>query len=340
MRVCIVPEYPMSLMTGGLQVQAVRTFEALSNVDSEITAELFDWSKTKTLADVYHFVGLPRYLSRITELVRQADRPYVVTLLFGSNRERLNLWTAATRQFINSQVLRRRERFNAVAHAARIIAITEADAEAATVIYGVRRNRIDVIPNGVAKEFFESTPELWRKRFGPQPFVLCVGAIQQRKGQLLLAETCNELQLPLVLLGPVLPGETSYAKKVEEKMKQNEKFGGQWLRSLSNNDLLLHSAYAACRVFALFSASETQPLSVMEAMASAKPVLLLRAPYTDDQLFRDVPMVGTPNVDAAATALKSVWNSGRAIQLASDYTWPAVAERLGAIYNSLTANVQ
>jgi glycosyltransferase involved in cell wall biosynthesis len=333
MRVCIVPEYPMSLMTGGLQVQAVETRKALSSLGGGMTAELFDWSKTETPCDLYHFIGLPYHLSPIAELVNEAGRATVITMLFGGVRDRVQLRMAAARRVLSSRVLRKRGRDRAIARAKAIITITEADAEAAHIIYGVERSRIKVIPHGIAEGYFRCTTEAWHKAYGDRKFVLCVGAVQQRKNQLLLVHVCNRLKLPLVLVGPVLPGQSEYGQRVGEAMRQNEPLGGRWLQHLRNEDELLQSAYAACRAFALLSSDETQPISVMQAMAARKPILLLKASYAEDKLFRELPQAPSCGLQTVADALKQVWENGRAPGFPPENTWGSVARQLQTIYN-------
>jgi glycosyltransferase involved in cell wall biosynthesis len=325
----------MSLMTGGLQVQAVETCKALSSLGGGMTAELFDWSKTETLCDLYHFVSFPPHLYRISELVRQAGRPYVITMLFGSSGNQLDLRISAGRRLITSKLLGKKGRDDAISGAASVVTITQADATAAQIIFGVDKTKIAVIPNGVPEDFFKCTPEAWRKTYGNGPFVLCVGAVQPRKNQLLLVQACNHLRLPLVLLGPILPGQTEYAQRLDDAMRQNEPLGGRWLKNLRNEDALLLSAYAACRVFALISAQETQPLSVMQAMAARKPILLLAAPYATDALFRDLPQASSSSLQSVADALKQVWERERATELSPDYTWGSVARRLQTVYEQV-----
>jgi glycosyltransferase involved in cell wall biosynthesis len=333
MRVCIVPEYPMSLMTGGLQVQAVETCKALSSLGGGMTAELFDWSKTETPCDLYHFIGFPDHLHRIAELVNEAGRATVLTMLFGGTRDRVQMRIAAARRAFSSRVLRKRGRDRAIARAKSIITITESDAEAAHIVFGVERTRITVVPHGIADGYFRCTTDAWHKAYGDSAFVLCVGAVQPRKNQLLLAQVCNDLRLPLVLIGPTLPGQSEYAHRVGESMRRNESFGGQWLQHLRNDDEILQSAYAACRVFALLSTEETQPISVMQAMAARRPVLLLKASYADDNLFRDLPQAASCDVQIVADSLKQVWDRQQAADLPPDYSWRSVARRLQTIYN-------
>jgi glycosyltransferase involved in cell wall biosynthesis len=332
MRICIIPEYPASLMTGGLQVQAEQTFRALATLGHGLEAELFNWSDHRPLADLYHFIGFPPHLERVTELLRKAGRPYLITLLFGGNHRPVRLGLARLRRWGKSRVLRRRAREDAILGARALVVITGADARAAQFIYGLKPGRVHVVHNGVSDSFFHATAEEWRREHGSDPFVLSAGAIQPRKGQCLLAEACNRLRRPLVLLGPILPGESAYASEVEAAMKRNAGFGGRWLRHLRNEDALLASAFAACRVFALLSSSETQPLSVMQAMAARRPILLRRAGYTDDPLFRSLPITNAANVETVAADLQQVWDKMPLSSLGSEYTWDTVARRLREIY--------
>lgn len=323
----------MSLMTGGLQVQAVETCKALAALGGGMTAELFDWSKTESPCELYHFMGLPDHLVRIAELVNETGRASVITMLFGGLPDGVQMRMAAARRALRSRVLNERGRDRVIAAAKSIITITDADAEAAHIIFGVERNRIKVVPNGIADAYFHCTADAWHKAYGAGAFVLCVGAVQQRKNQLLLAQVCNDLKLPLVLLGPVLPGQTEYAQRVGQAIRQNEPLGGRWLQHLRNEDELLQSAYAACRIFALLSTDETQPLSIMEAMAARKPVLLLKASYTQDRLFRELPQAPSCGLQIVADSLKQVWEHGQARELSSDNTWTSVARRLQTIYS-------
>lgn len=322
-------------MTGGLQVQANETFQALSRLGEGISAARFNWSEREPLADVYHFIGFPPHLHRIAELIYQAGRPYVITLLLGSTHKPIRLCLASARHFIKVHIVRQRQSRDAIMRAAAVVTITEADAVAARTIYGLEKSRIHIVPNGVNEGFFGHSPSLWQEKFGAKPFVLCVGAIQKRKNQLLLLEACNHLRLPAVLLGPLLPGETHYTQRVAAAAKQNEAFGGHWLRSLHSDDPLLLSAFAACQLFCLLSASETQPLSVLQAMAARKPVLLLRAPYVRDPLFCNLPAVGSPALESVIAALRDAWAHGKPTELSSDFTWLEVAHRVRRIYETV-----
>lgn len=331
MRVCIVPEYPASLMTGGLQVQAEETCAALAGLPG-VEAELFNWSERRALPDLYHFIGLPEHMNRITELVRQAGRPYFCTLLFGGSTDPMRLRMAGLRHRLKAGVLRQGARRRAVHGAARVITITPGDALAAQTIYGLEPARVTVVPNGVADGFFAAPTEPWRSQHGEQAFILCVGAVQRRKQQLLLLKAANAARLPVVLIGPVLPGEEAYGAEVAAEVRENAPLGGRWLQGLNAADPLLVSAYGACRLFVLLSREETQPLSVLQAMAARKPVLVGAAGYLADEPFRGLPAVAAGSVDEVTAALRRAWEEARPTSLERGYSWRAVAEQLRELY--------
>ena len=331
MRVCIVPEYPANLMTGGLQVQAEETCAALARLEG-VEAELFNWSERRPLPDLYHFIGLPDHMNRIAELVRAAGRPYLCTLLFGGSPGRLRLRLAALRHFLKANVARQAARQRAIHGAAHVITITPGDALAARTIYELAAARVSVVPHGVADVFFDTPREPWRSQHGDQPFILCVGAVQARKNQVLLLHAANAARLPVVLIGPVLPGERAYGEEVAAAARENAALGGRWIPGLAAADPLLVSAYGACRLFALLSREETQPISVLQAMAARKPVLLGTAGYLADEPFRGLAAVATGRVERVAAGLRCAWDEARPTSLSRSFSWRAVAEQLRALY--------
>ena len=333
LRVCIVPEYPLNLMAGGLQVQAVETCEAVSSLGGDIQCELFDWSSRQPPADVYHFIGLPAHMTRLAELVAASGRPWLVTLLLGAPAPGA-VKLAAARSWLKTALVRGPSLRKTLKAAARVITITAAEAQAASRICGLDPERLAVVPHGVGAAFYQRDPRAWQSVHGSEPFVLCVGAVQPRKNQLLLAQAANALRLPLVLIGPELPENRGYAELVAAEMKRNEPFGGRWIRGLDRNDPLLVAAHHACRVFALLSTAETQPISVLQAMAAARPVVLLQAGYTSQSPFNHLNCAADATPTVVQAALGRAWNEVSAVRLSEDYAWPKVAAQLRSLYQT------
>src|SRR4030095_4358743 len=327
-RVCIVPEYPLSFMSGGTLVQAIETRKALAKYVPGMEFELFNWSETRIAADLYHFIGLPKYLVGICSLVAQMPRPYVLPLLMGSHDATgWSVRVAGWRRRISSCLGRSREHQRAIEQASTIIALTPNDADAIAGVFSIPRSHIQIVPVAVSDFYFEAKPDLWRDQYGSEPFVLCVGTIQKRKNQLLLVKLCNQLQLPLVIVGSPLPGQDAYAEQVRVAMLENQKLGGRWLHC---DDALLASAYAACKVFVLLSSGETQPASVLQAMALQKPVLLGNASYASAKPFEHLPRVDLGRESDVKQALQQTWNEAPPTSLTNEFTWREVCRRLAS----------
>lgn len=334
MRVCIVPEYPESLMTGGVQVQARETCRALVKVG--VDAEMFVWSGSRPLASIYHFIGFPQHLACVADLMREGGKPYVCTILAGSVRNPWRIRVARGMFAISKRMFRaRRQYYHALAHASAVIAITPADRAVLRQVYRVPNDRLFVVPNGVSEPFRVALPTPWQQVHGEAPFVLCVGAVQPRKNQLLLLRICNELKIPMVLLGAILPGEAIYARQVAEAAKVNAEFGGKWVQHLQQDDPLLPSAFAACKAFILLSRSETQPLSVLQAMAARRPILLAQASYTSEYPFDGLVQTGCSNHARLREAVRRVWSAGQATELPPEFSWDNVATSLWGIYTQI-----
>jgi glycosyltransferase involved in cell wall biosynthesis len=125
-----------------------------------------------------------------------------------------------------------------------------------------------LIHNGVPDVFGgDVDPVLFRERHGLSKYVLCVGRIEYRKNQALLAKAMECLDIPLVLIGDV--GDAGYLDHV--KM-----LAGPNLHHFARIDdkEVLASAYAGASVFVLPSWSEGAPLAALEAGLTGVPLVL------------------------------------------------------------------
>lgn len=319
-----------------MQVQAEEIHRAL--LARGVNAEMFDWT-AKMPADIYHFVGLPTYLSTVVQLVWHAGKPYVCTVMSDGMHHPLRRMKARVKFAIERRMRDGSGYEGALRHASAIIAITPRGALGLDRLYGLPPERVLVINHGIDARFTTAKPDQWRKTFGTTPFILCVGAIQKRKNQLLLAEACNRIKLPLVLLGPVHRGELAYGRDVTLAMSINaERFGGLWLQDLDNDNPLLVSAFAACRMLTLLSAHETQPLSVLQAMAMRKPILLGDAEYCNNIPFKGITRVAIHRHEQVEAGLQETWDHGTPSVLPSGFIWEAVASTLQELYERILAS--
>ncbi|WP_315385743.1 glycosyltransferase [Microvirgula aerodenitrificans] len=133
---------------------------------------------------------------------------------------------------------------------------------------GARTDRGTLIRNGVSDAFAGAgDPELFRGQHGLGDYVLCVGRVEFRKNQALLAMAMRDLDVPLVLIGDV--GDPGYLDHVRM-------LGGSNLYHFTRIDdkALLASAYAGAAVFVLPSWCEGAPLAALEAGLTGVPLVL------------------------------------------------------------------
>ena len=78
------------------------------------------------------------------------------------------------------------------------------------------------------------------------------------ENQLKLVLACNQIGIPVFLVGGVLLGEEAYAANVEKLVRDYS--GASWIKHLPPDSPELVSAYRSILIFALPSFNETQPI--------------------------------------------------------------------------------
>jgi glycosyltransferase involved in cell wall biosynthesis len=214
----------------------------------------------------------------------------------------------------------------------RILPSSNAEARQLTALFGVDRERVRVVPNGVLASFHWASPSRFRGRFGNDDFVLFVGRIEPRKNPLGLIRAVRALGLRLVIIGAAPPGCQSY----HERCKAEGGDRVRWLQQRDHHDPLLASAYAAARVFALPSWFETPGLAALEASLAGAAVVI--TPYgSTREYFGDRVVYTRPDrVTEISRAISWCWSQGPdsrlAEHVASNFLWPQVAKQTAEVY--------
>jgi glycosyltransferase involved in cell wall biosynthesis len=202
-------------------------------------------------------------------------------------------------------------------------------------LFGVDRRRVIIVPNGVSSSMGESRPELFRRHFGDQPFVLTVGRIEPRKNTLGLIRAVRALGRKLVVIGQAPPRFGDYARECSAAGSDCV----SWLGQLDHDDPMLASAYAAARVLALPSWFETPGLAALEAGLAGCPVVVTPYGSTRDY-FGDLVEYARPHrVDEIAQAVQTCWERGSDSRLArliaTRYLWINAAEKTAEVYDQV-----
>jgi len=290
-------------------------------------------------ADVVHLMGHWNWLNvRCAAEARRLRKPYVVCPagelpLFGRSR--------GLKRVFNLVVGRR-----VVQRAALHIAVTESE-RAQFEPYGVVRDSVVVMPNGICDSAFRSTDTAafrLRHGLGDRPFVLFMGRMNPIKGPDLLLDAFLSAadrfpDIDLVFAGP----DGGLADDLRRRAAEHVAGGRvRFLGYLSGEEK--SQAYHAAELLVVPSRSEAMSIVALEAGICGKPVLM-----TDRCGFDEVAEVGggcivRADVAGIAAGLVSLLNDRRALPnlgrrlstfVAEHYAWARLATRYIELYRRL-----
>lgn len=212
---------------------------------------------------------------------------------------------------------------------------SRAEASQLVRLFAIDPARVRVIPNGVEPRFAAATPDLWRSRYGDEPFVLYTGRIEPRKNVLGQVKACRAAGLPLTLIGDAPAGLESYARACRAEGGA----GVRWLPAVSHDSAILASAYASARVLTLATWFETPGLSALEG-ASAGASLVVTPYGSAREYFGDLAVYARPDRPAeVVAALQRAWRDGPDPGLASHvggrFSWSEVARQTAGVYDEV-----
>lgn len=158
-----------------------------------------------------------------------------------------------------------------------LISVSQSTKRDAVNSYGVSQERIKVVHEGIFSERFVTEREGWmvRERYelGESPVILYVGRHCARKRLELLVYATHALRrvyddVKLIIVGR----RTEYTDRLSG-IVSDLRIGDSVIFTGYVTEEELPRYYAACDVFALTSQQESLGLTVLEAMASGKPVV-------------------------------------------------------------------
>ncbi|MCH2570079.1 MAG: glycosyltransferase [Planctomycetes bacterium] len=330
---------------GGGEVQLVKT--ALYLRRCGIRAKLFNpWKDKLKDADVLHLFGtLPEHSS----LVNQAREAGVTTMLStiawydvgsvwhlgGTRTQSLfqvgKFLLRATCPTIPSW---RRRLYHQVDC---LLPNSISEAKQLVKLFGVARDKISVIPNGVDEVSLHGDVNLFEKIYDLNKFVLIPGRIEPRKNQLTLLRALKGLEVPIVFLGDTVPGYRYYERECRRLAGPEVHFLGR----LNFSSDLLGSAYRSSSCVVLPGWFETPSLAALEAAIAEAPLVVTSRGCTQEYFGSDVRYVhpGRPREMRAAveSALENQFQERDKRRLLSDrilrnYHWSMVAERCREVY--------
>lgn len=334
-RACFVPHIPFGLIYGGAEIQAESTMKCLNAMGHDaFWLDLTDHTLLER-TDIFHFFGADiEFAYWIHSAI--ADRPVVVSSIF-SEPSRLRRLGWRYGRLLPGTTPRRLERL--LREATLILPNSKAESDALQTLFGVDPRSIRVIPNGVDVAFIGGNPASFRARHlndwpSDAPFVLCAGRIERRKNQLMLAESCLQAGVRLVLVGQLAPNtDSEYQQRLLALIGSRPKFL-KYLGAIPRSDM--PNAYAAAAVHALVSTWETTGLTSLEAGLNGCNLIVGDCPpvreyfggiativHQDERSVRE-------GIEKALTLPRDAHGQSRVI--AQKYSWARVAEMTADAY--------
>ena len=225
----------------------------------------------------------------------------------------------------DASVMSRRERAifrtvvpRAVRRAARVLTVSERTKRDLIELYRVRPEKVVVTPNGVDAAF--------RPGGEPEPYLLLVGAVQERKNPLAAATAAADVGLLLVVAGPAR--DAALVRELERR-------GARVLGYVEKARLAELYRGAACVV--LPSRFEGFGLPVLEAMASGTPVVAapdaaLREVADGAAVFADPAQLADGIRRALAERDRLV---AAGLERARAFSWEETARRTAQVYRDV-----
>jgi glycosyltransferase involved in cell wall biosynthesis len=331
LRVGFTVPLPLAIACGGRELQAISTVSALQDIGLE--ARLLDlWDRTTPL-DVIHCVGTDGSMWEVGERARALGISVVVSpvLVLSAPLLAHRLWSPVDRLIPMMTSFRMRR--DLIRHAHAVVALTHAEAEALVDVFGAARPRVSIVPNGVDDAYFVAEPSSFRKEFGDEPFVLSVGVVDPRKGQLDLLRAARTAGRATVFIGGV-GADREYADTFRQEIARTT--GSRWIEHLEPGAPLLVSAYAAADALVLASRAEGLPLVALEAQAARCPLVLSDLPQHREVFGDRAVYVRAGDVAGIARTLQALpAREESAVGDARPWTWRQVAEALREVYVTL-----
>jgi len=335
-RVRLLPMFPFSVVCGGLELQCLRTQIALKAIG--IDAELLDWNDPRAQYDILHVFGsTPNYYDIC--LHSRGKRRIVISAVIGArsvSRLRKLVWDGVSTLARLARTPTEHQRLRCMYHSAdAVLCLNQLEADFVGVTYELPRERLHIVTAGVGEHCFSASPEPFVERHGVRDFVLFTGNIVRRKNPLMLARALAELGTKGVFIGGEVAAEKAYADSFAHFVDSNENL--LWIGNLAHDAPVLASAYSACSVFCLPSASEIQSASALEAMAAGKPLILGDRPYAYQTPFELALKCRCDDTHSLKKCLTMVLKDPERYtsRLPESYTWRNVARATAAVYERI-----
>lgn len=330
MKISHYPNQPHCFAFGGFDMQMLNVINSVNSIG--VNAVKMDvWSRERDF-DILHVWNVTPYNYHVINWAKKSNIKVVATVLFPYSS--YLLWLKYYKNIFTKQMKMAKHIHNLID---KYVVLNERQLEMLNRYYGICKSKIEIIPNIINEEFFNSRYDKNTSINLPLfDYVLCTGNISNRKNQLNLAKAAIELNINLVIIGNVLDGEESYASELKFLVENNKNI--LWKREIEEGSTELVNYYKNCKVFALPSYEETQPISVLEAVCLDKPILMQNKEYAKQKYYNGAYLCENGSVKSIKKELVKIYNSSIQVDInefIDECKQDSVAEKYKILYESL-----
>ncbi|MBL1293400.1 MAG: glycosyltransferase family 4 protein [Thiotrichales bacterium] len=296
----VVPYQPHCFAFGGFEIQMISALAAVQAQGYD-AGKMDFWSQNDDF-DILHVWGYGLAHLPAVYWARKSGKRVVMSALLGYPTFKYKL-----SHFISSRYGIGRKYQELIDLVDCFSVVNDQQAETAIRILGIPDTKVAVIPNIVEAKYFDPPPGLTAP-IEIDKYILCTGNVCPRKNQLALAQACVAANFPLLIIGDVLLGEETYGESLSVLIQEAPLIN--WIRKVDPGSDVLIAAYQYCAAFALPSFNETQPISLLEASALQKPLLIADRPYAKQKCYVNALTVEPESVSDIRRGLEQIVKNG------------------------------
>jgi glycosyltransferase involved in cell wall biosynthesis len=331
------PAAPFFLIYGGGETQLINPYLELQNY-SDLEIRLIDLFDKDVKYDIIHFFGLHYSHYRAIKLAKAKGIKVVLSpisyatkkIILGSIFHRINSFMSLpTTQWLHRECLK-------LADYILPNSFEELNYLESYFHLNLQR-RSKVVYNAISHNFFENVNFEFRDEYMIDNYILCVGKIEPRKNQLLLAKLLSNTEYKLVFVGAKMYDAAEYYDKFQEIVNNSNNI--VHINEFPQTSPLFKSVYKSAKVHVLLGENETPGMVSIEAgvagcnivVHDCKPV----REYFGDFAFYCKVGDNSSIINAIKKAFHSEKNPKFPAYLTSRYNWNKVASDYRDVYKSL-----
>lgn len=336
--------YPHAFQTpGGGEILLLKTKQALEKKD--ISVKLFNqWEDKIKDFDILHVFGSVKDCLGLIEAAKPLGVKIVISPVFWSTFSRaLHEYGSIDKRFIMAIRHLAKVVFPFLPSSRRkmlkladmILPNSEAESKQVARLFFLDKNKMHVVYLAADERFINSKSNQFAEKYGVKDFILSVGRIEPRKNQLNLIKALKGTEYKLVIIGNVVLGYEKYYEECKSAAAKDVLF----ISNINHEDLILESAYAACRVFVLQGWFETPGLAAIEAGLAGAGLAVTNGGSTREYFKNYAEYFNPANPksikDAVSKAMAKDKTSDLKKYLINNFTWEKYGEENIKIYNQL-----